>query len=48
MQGVQCYAGYYDDGNKLFSIVVMVNNFKGSRKDIQNEIGKLIENLITK
>ncbi|MBE6299505.1 MAG: D-alanyl-D-alanine carboxypeptidase/D-alanyl-D-alanine-endopeptidase [Bacteroidales bacterium] len=46
MQGVQCYAGYYDDGNKLFSIVVMVNNFKGTRKDIQNEIGDFIEKLI--
>ena len=46
MQGVQCYAGYYDDGNSLYSIVVMVNNFKGNRKDIQNEIGKLIEKLI--
>ncbi|MBR4118595.1 MAG: D-alanyl-D-alanine carboxypeptidase/D-alanyl-D-alanine-endopeptidase [Bacteroidales bacterium] len=46
MQGVQCYAGYYDDGNSLYSIVIMVNNFKGSRKDIQNEIGELIEDLI--
>lgn len=48
MQGVQCYAGYYDDGNKCYSVVVMVNNFKGSRKDIQKEIGLLIENLIRK
>ncbi len=46
MQGVQCYAGYYDDGNKCYSVVVMVNNFKGKRKDVQAEIGKLIENLI--
>lgn len=48
MQGVQCYAGYYDDGNRCYSVVVMVNNFKGSRKDIQKEIGVLIENLIKK
>lgn len=46
MQGVQCYAGYYDDGNKCYAIVIMVNNFKGKRKDVQTEIGKLIEELI--
>ena len=46
MQGVQCYAGYYDDGNKCYTIVIMVNNFKGKRKDIQTEIGNLIEELI--
>lgn len=48
MQGVQCYAGYFDDGSKCYAVVVMVNNFKGKRKDIQNEIGLLIENLIAK
>ena len=48
MQGVQCYAGYYDDGNHCYSVVVMVNNFKGKRKDIQKEIGELIYLLITK
>lgn len=48
MQGVQCYAGYYDDGNKCYSVVVMVNNFKGKRKDIQAEIGNLIEKIINK
>ncbi len=48
MQGVQCYAGYFDNGSKCYAVVVMVNNFKGKRKDIQNEIGLLIENLITK
>ena len=46
MQEVQCYAGYYDDGNKCYAIVIMVNNFKGKRKDVQKEIGKLIEELI--
>ena len=46
MQGVQCYAGYYDDGNRCYSVVVMVNNFKGKRKDVQTEIGNLIENII--
>lgn len=48
MQGVQCYAGYYDDGNKCYAIVIMVNNFKGKRKDVQAEIGKLIEKIINK
>lgn len=46
MQGVQCYAGYYDDGNHCYSIVIMVNNFKGKRKDVQKEIGELISLLI--
>ena len=48
MQEVQCYAGYYDDGNKCYAIVIMVNNFKGKRKDVQAEIGKLIEKIINK
>ena len=48
MQGVQCYAGYFDNGNKCYSVVVMVNNFKGKRKDIQAEIGNLIEKIINK
>ena len=46
MQEVQCYAGYYDDGNRCYSVVVMVNNFKGKRKDVQTEIGNLIEKII--
>lgn len=46
MQGVQCYAGYYDDGNKCYAIVIMVNNFKGKRRDVQTEIGNIIEGLI--
>ncbi|MBR5532773.1 MAG: D-alanyl-D-alanine carboxypeptidase/D-alanyl-D-alanine-endopeptidase [Bacteroidales bacterium] len=47
MQGVQCYAGYYDNGSDIYAIVIMVNNFNGKRKDVQIEIGRLIENIIT-
>lgn len=48
MQGVQCYAGYYDNGEECYAIVVIVNNFSGKRRDVQNETGRLIEKIITK
>ncbi len=42
MAKVQCYAGYIMYGGKKYSIVVMVNNFEGKRKDTVAMIEKLI------
>ena len=40
---VQCYSGYYIDGEKKYVFSVMVNNF---RKDTRREVVKAIETLL--
>lgn len=42
MSKVQCYAGYIIYGNKKYSIVVMVNNYAGKRKDTVAMIEKMV------
>ena len=44
--GVQCYAGYICKGEKTYSVVVMVNGFRGKRRNIVASIEKLILNTI--
>lgn len=40
--GVQCFAGYYIDGDKKYAFTIMVNNFTGSRSRIVQAIDKLL------
>lgn len=42
---VQCFAGYYIDGNKKYAFTVMVNNFNGSHRDAVKAIEKLLLNI---
>lgn len=39
---VQCYAGYYINGNKKYAFSVMVNNFNGPRKQVVKAIEDLL------
>lgn len=40
--GVQCFAGYYIDGNKTYAFTIMVNKFTGQRSQIVKAIDKLL------
>lgn len=40
--GVQCFAGYYINGNKKYAFTVMVNKFSGAR----SQLVKAIDNLL--
>lgn len=40
--GVQCFAGYYTNGDKKYAFTVMVNNFTGSRSQVVQAIDKLL------
>lgn len=42
INGVQCFSGYYIDGEKKYAFTVMVNKFTGSR----SQIVKAIDNLL--
>lgn len=39
---VQCFAGYINWKNKKYAFAVLVNNYTGSRKDVVDEIEKLL------
>ncbi|MDU1891049.1 MAG: D-alanyl-D-alanine carboxypeptidase/D-alanyl-D-alanine-endopeptidase [Dysgonomonas sp.] len=43
--GVQCFAGYYINGDKKYAFTVMVNKFTGSRSQITLAIDKLLLSL---
>jgi len=40
---VQCYAGYYLDGDKKYAFAIMVNHFK---KNSRRQVVKAIESLL--
>lgn len=40
--GVQCFAGYYTDGEKKYAFTIMINNFTGPRSQIVQAIDKLL------
>lgn len=42
INGVQCFAGYYINGEKKYAFTVMVNKFTGSRSQVVREIEKLL------
>lgn len=39
---VQCYAGYYIDGDKKYAFSIMVNNYNSPRKDVVRAIESLL------
>jgi len=45
INGVQCFTGYYIDGDKKFAFTVMVNKFTGSRSQITKGIDNLLLSL---
>ncbi|MDR1881581.1 MAG: D-alanyl-D-alanine carboxypeptidase/D-alanyl-D-alanine-endopeptidase [Prevotella sp.] len=40
--GVQCFAGYYTDGDRKYVFTIMVNNFSGPRSQITQAIDNLL------
>ncbi len=40
--GVQCFSGYYFDGNKKYAFSVMVNKFDGSRRQVTKSIEEFL------
>jgi D-alanyl-D-alanine carboxypeptidase/D-alanyl-D-alanine-endopeptidase (penicillin-binding protein 4) len=42
IDGVQCFAGYYIDGDKKYAFTIMVNKFTGSRSQIAKAIDTLL------
>ncbi|MFI3239634.1 MAG: D-alanyl-D-alanine carboxypeptidase/D-alanyl-D-alanine-endopeptidase [Bacteroidales bacterium] len=44
MRGVQSFAGYYPVHNPRYVVVVIVNNYRGSRKVLYQNIADLLEN----
>lgn len=43
--GVQCFAGYLEDGNKRYAFAIMVNKFTGSRSDVRGAIEQFLLSL---
>ena len=43
--GVQCYAGYLNDGNKTYAFTVMVNKFNGTRPQVREAIEQFLLSL---
>lgn len=39
---VQCYSGYYLDGDKKYAFTIMVNNYHGNRSQVVKAIEKLL------
>lgn len=46
INGVQCFSGYYMDGEKKYAFTIMVNKFTGSRNQIIKAIDKLLLSLL--
>lgn len=46
INGVQCFSGYYIDGEKKYAFTIMVNKFTGSRNQIVKAIDKLLLSLL--
>lgn len=42
---VQCYAGYYINGDKKYAFCIMVNNYNSPRKDVVRAIESLLLNI---
>ncbi|GAB6008337.1 D-alanyl-D-alanine carboxypeptidase/D-alanyl-D-alanine endopeptidase [Dysgonomonas reticulitermitis] len=42
INGVQCFAGYYTDGDKKYAFTVMVNKFSGARSQLVKAIDSLL------
>lgn len=40
--GVQCFAGYYIDGDKKYAFTIMVNKFTGQRSQVVKAIDRLL------
>lgn len=45
INGVQCFAGYYIDGDKKYAFTIMVNKFTGSRSQVIKGIDDLLLSL---
>lgn len=43
--GVQCYAGYLNDGDKRYAFTVMVNKYSGSRQQVRQAIEQFLLHL---
>lgn len=46
INGVQCFSGYYIEGEKKYAFTVMVNKFTGSRNQLVKAIDKLLLSLL--
>lgn len=46
MNGVQCYAGYCNNGRRM-AFAVMVNGFSSDRREVRREIERLLLSLLT-
>lgn len=42
IHGVQCFAGYYIDGDKKYAFTIMVNKFAGSTSELVKSIDRLL------
>lgn len=42
ISGVQCFAGYINTNNKQYAFAILVNNYSGIRKNIVDQIEKLL------
>lgn len=45
MTDVQCYVGYFPADNPQYAWAILVNNYNGSRKELKNNIDRLLINL---
>lgn len=45
MSDVQCYVGYYPADEPKYAFAVLVNNYNGTRKELKNNIDRLLINL---
>ncbi|MBP1617619.1 MAG: dacC [Bacteroidetes bacterium] len=45
ISGVQCFAGYFIDGDRKYAFTVMVNKFEGPRKDVLKNIEELLQSV---
>lgn len=45
INGVQCFSGYYIDGDKKYAFTIMVNKFTGPRSEIVRAIDTLLLSL---
>ncbi len=46
MTATQCYAGYYTPGIGTYAVVIMVNNFSISRKEVISSIEKILSDIL--
>ena len=45
MSGVKSYAGYIDKGGKTYSVVFLINQYKGKSSEMTKQMGNLLNNI---